>query len=90
MFLHQYLEMYKRSIEDPAGFWSDIASSEFFWKQKWDQQVYSENLDVRKGEIKIEVSLNSDDFSLLSLSLNLQDHSYYFLLLIISPLRAVV
>ncbi|KAL0549399.1 hypothetical protein IC582_013881 [Cucumis melo] len=51
---HQYLEMYKRSIEDPAGFWSDIASSEFFWKQKWDQQVYSENLDVRKGEIKIE------------------------------------
>ncbi|XP_023527689.1 acetyl-coenzyme A synthetase, chloroplastic/glyoxysomal-like isoform X1 [Cucurbita pepo subsp. pepo] len=50
----QYLEMYQRSIEDPAGFWSDIASSEFFWKKKWDQQVYSENLDVRKGEIKIE------------------------------------
>ncbi|XP_022148218.1 acetyl-coenzyme A synthetase, chloroplastic/glyoxysomal isoform X2 [Momordica charantia] len=52
---HQkYLEMYKRSIEDPAGFWSDIASSEFFWKHRWDQLVYSENLDVRKGEIKIE------------------------------------
>ena len=59
--LRQYLEMYQRSIEDPAGFWSDIASSEFFWKKKWDQQVYSENLDVRKGEIKIEVSLKSDD-----------------------------
>ncbi|KAG7022600.1 Acetyl-coenzyme A synthetase, chloroplastic/glyoxysomal [Cucurbita argyrosperma subsp. argyrosperma] len=50
----QYLEMYNRSIDDPSGFWSDIAASEFFWKQKWDQKVYSENLDVRKGEIKIE------------------------------------
>ncbi|KAM0954624.1 hypothetical protein EV1_022908 [Malus domestica] len=49
----QYLEMYKRSIEDPAGFWSDIAAT-FFWKQKWGQPVYSENLDVRKGDIRIE------------------------------------
>ena len=47
--------MYKRSIEDPAGFWSDIASSEFYWKQRWGYHVYSENLDVRKGNIKIEV-----------------------------------
>ncbi|KAB2033343.1 hypothetical protein ES319_D04G010800v1 [Gossypium barbadense] len=51
---HKYLEMYKRSIEDPAGFWSGIASSEFYWKQKWGDQVCSENLDVRKGDIKIE------------------------------------
>lgn len=50
----QYLEMYKRSIEDPAGFWSDIAS-QFYWKEKWGQEVVSENLDVRKGNIKIEV-----------------------------------
>ncbi|KAM2991746.1 hypothetical protein FF2_044063 [Malus domestica] len=49
----QYLEMYKRSIEDPAGFWSDIAST-FFWKQKWGKPVYSENLDIRKGDIRIE------------------------------------
>ena len=53
--LFQYLEMYKRSIEDPAGFWSDIAS-EFYWKEKWGQQVYSVNLDVTKGNIKIEVN----------------------------------
>lgn len=52
--LFQYLEMYKRSIEDPTGFWSDIAS-EFYWKKKWGQQVYSENLDVTKGNINIEV-----------------------------------
>ncbi|KAL7613177.1 hypothetical protein Lser_V15G07911 [Lactuca serriola] len=49
----KYLEMYNRSIEDPASFWSDIAS-EFHWKKKWDQQVYSENLDIRKGKIDIE------------------------------------
>ncbi|PPD98548.1 hypothetical protein GOBAR_DD04457 [Gossypium barbadense] len=54
---HKYLEMYKRSIEDPAGFWSGIASSEFYWKQKWGDQVCSENLDVRKGDIKIEFSI---------------------------------
>lgn len=46
--------MYKRSVEDPAGFWADIAS-EFYWKVKWGQQVCSENLDVRKGNVKIEV-----------------------------------
>lgn len=49
----KYLEMYNRSIEDPDGFWSDIAS-EFYWKKKWGEQVCSENLDVRNGEVKIE------------------------------------
>jgi acetyl-CoA synthetase len=46
--------MYKRSIEDPAGFWSEIAS-EFYWKQKWGDQVCHENFDVRKGNVNIEV-----------------------------------
>ncbi|KAJ4835913.1 hypothetical protein Tsubulata_041693 [Turnera subulata] len=49
----QYLQMYRRSIEDPAGFWSEIAS-QFYWKQKWGQPVFSQNLDVRKGPIHIE------------------------------------
>ncbi|KAL8510715.1 hypothetical protein ACS0TY_017511 [Phlomoides rotata] len=49
----QYLELYRQSIEDPAGFWSDIAS-EFYWKQKWGTPVCSENFDVRKGRINIE------------------------------------
>ncbi|KAL0742183.1 hypothetical protein Bca4012_083696 [Brassica carinata] len=47
------MEMHKRSMDDPAGFWSDIAS-EFYWKQKWGDQVVSENLDVRKGPIHVE------------------------------------
>ncbi|XP_071705702.1 acetyl-coenzyme A synthetase, chloroplastic/glyoxysomal-like [Rutidosis leptorrhynchoides] len=49
----KYMEMYKRSVEDPGGFWAEMAS-EFYWKQKWGQQVYFENLDVKKGDIKIE------------------------------------
>ena len=31
----QYKEMYDRSIEDPAGFWGDIADT-FWWDKKWD------------------------------------------------------
>lgn len=51
--LEQYLDMYERSIKDPAGFWADIAS-EFYWKVKWGLKVFSENLDVHKGRIEIE------------------------------------
>ncbi|KAK1271395.1 hypothetical protein QJS04_geneDACA004212 [Acorus gramineus] len=54
----QYLKMYKRSIEDPAGFWSEIAS-DFFWKTKWGEEIVTENLDVRKGTIKIEGVLHT-------------------------------
>ncbi|KAF9621553.1 hypothetical protein IFM89_022907 [Coptis chinensis] len=49
----KYLEMYRRSIEDPGGFWSDVASV-FYWEKKWGQPVYTENLDVRKGTIDIQ------------------------------------
>jgi acetyl-CoA synthetase len=34
--LETYEAMYKRSIEDPDGFWSEIADT-FVWEQKWDQ-----------------------------------------------------
>lgn len=80
------MEMYKRSIEDPAGFWSDIAWSEFYWKEKWGQQVLSENLDVRKGNINIEVLLfvlfyctflSSFFFFLLKVNLALYSESFF-------------
>ncbi len=32
----QYEAMYRRSIEDPDGFWSEIADT-FEWNQKWDK-----------------------------------------------------
>lgn len=57
--------MYKRSIEDPAGFWSDIAS-QFYWKKRWGDQVFEENLDVRKGNVKIEVIYLNSIWILLS------------------------
>ncbi|MCU0959486.1 MAG: acetate--CoA ligase [Pirellulaceae bacterium] len=33
-----YEAMYQRSIEDPAGFWAEIANT-FVWHKKWDQVV---------------------------------------------------
>jgi len=34
--LEQYQRDYKRSVDDPEGFWSDIAS-QFLWRKKWDK-----------------------------------------------------
>jgi len=46
--LEQYKEMYKRSIEDPDGFWSEIAG-DFFWQQKWTK--------VREFDFKDTISI---------------------------------
>ncbi|MBX7244649.1 MAG: acetate--CoA ligase, partial [Candidatus Sumerlaeaceae bacterium] len=35
--MEQYEEMYKRSVEDPEGFWAEMAESELEWFQKWDK-----------------------------------------------------
>jgi len=32
----QYEEMYKRSVEDPAGFWGEQAENYLTWFEKWD------------------------------------------------------
>lgn len=32
----QYKEAYKKSIEDPEGFWGDVADN-FQWRKKWDK-----------------------------------------------------
>lgn len=45
----QYEEMYKRSIEDPEGFWADIADG-FEWKQKWSkvrEYTFEGNVDIK-------------------------------------------
>ncbi|GMV96482.1 MAG: acetyl-coenzyme A synthetase [Phycisphaerae bacterium] len=34
--MDQYRAMYKRSIEDPEGFWSELADG-FYWKQRWNK-----------------------------------------------------
>jgi len=50
----EYDAMYKRSVEDPVGFWSDQAK-QFHWETPWPATgAFSSNLDVRKGPIKHE------------------------------------
>ncbi|MBI2432908.1 MAG: acetate--CoA ligase [Candidatus Hydrogenedentes bacterium] len=38
----QYEEMYRRSVEDPDGFWGDIAQ-EFHWFKRWDRVLNPDN-----------------------------------------------
>jgi len=33
----KYREMWKRSIDDPDGFWGDIAGEYISWFKKWDK-----------------------------------------------------
>ena len=52
--MEEYREMYKRSVEDPVQFWSEIAE-QFYWKQKWEtDSVLKYNFDVRKGDVSVE------------------------------------
>ena len=44
----EYEKAYKRSIEDPEGFWDEIASS-FVWNKKWDTTL---EWDFTKPEVK--------------------------------------
>lgn len=37
--LKEYEAAYKKSIEDPAGFWGDIAQNNFVWQKKWDKTL---------------------------------------------------
>ena len=34
--LEEYKELYKRSIEDPQGFWTEMAEEHLDWFKKWD------------------------------------------------------
>jgi len=35
--MEQYKEMWQRSIDDPEGFWGDIAEEYVTWAKKWDK-----------------------------------------------------
>ena len=54
--LDEYKEMYARSIEDPEGFWTEIAE-QFHWDKKWDK-VCEYNFDMNKGPISVKWFLN--------------------------------
>jgi len=49
--LDEYKEMYNRSIEDPEGFFTDMAEKNIEWFKKWDGPV--EEYDFNSDEIKI-------------------------------------
>jgi acetyl-CoA synthetase len=49
----EYEKIYKRSIEDPDGFWAEIAEEYVTWFKKWDT-VEDYNFDMRKGPIYIK------------------------------------
>lgn len=54
--MQQYQEAYKKSIEDPEGFWGSIAEN-FFWRKKWDK-VLQWNFSEPKTEWFINAKLN--------------------------------
>ncbi|MBW2557268.1 MAG: acetate--CoA ligase [Deltaproteobacteria bacterium] len=64
----EYDKLYKRSIEDPEGFWGEVAGETVEWFKKWDK-VEDYNFDYRKGDIflkyfeggKLNVSYNCLD-----------------------------
>jgi acetyl-CoA synthetase len=45
----KYLEMYKKSVEDPEGFWAEQAEEFITWDKKWDKVL---EWDFHKGDIK--------------------------------------
>jgi len=47
--IEEYEEIYKRSIDDPEGFWSEMAEKHITWFKKWDK-VLEWNLE--KPDIK--------------------------------------
>jgi acetyl-CoA synthetase len=47
--IEEYEKMYKRSVEDPEGFWGEIAEQNISWFKKWDKVL---EYDFHKPEIK--------------------------------------
>ncbi|XP_038843842.1 acyl-CoA synthetase short chain family member 2 like isoform X2 [Salvelinus namaycush] len=48
-----YLELYKKSIEEPDVFWKEVAS-DFYWKKPPTGRILQYNFDVTKGNIYVK------------------------------------
>uniref|UniRef100_A0AAV2JTQ8 Acetyl-coenzyme A synthetase N-terminal domain-containing protein n=2 Tax=Knipowitschia caucasica TaxID=637954 RepID=A0AAV2JTQ8_KNICA len=48
-----YLELYKKSIDNPEAFWKEVAA-EFYWKKPAIGPVLQYNFDVTKGNIFVK------------------------------------
>jgi len=62
--MEQYKEMYDRSINDPEGFWAEIAE-DFYWKEKWTkvrEYDFKGNIDIKWfADAKTNISYNCLD-----------------------------
>jgi acetyl-CoA synthetase len=47
--MEEYEKIYKRSVEDPEGFWGEMAEKQLSWYSKWDKVL---EYDFNKPEIK--------------------------------------
>jgi len=63
-----YEMLYRRSVDDPEGFWGGIAREYVTWFKEWDK-VEEYNFDIRRGPVfaryfanaKVNVSYNCLD-----------------------------
>ena len=51
--MNEYDAMYRRSLDDPEGFWGDIAK-EFYWKEWYTGEFMKYNFNVSDGPISIK------------------------------------
>ena len=66
--MEQYEEMHKRSLEDPEGFWTEMADT-LHWFKKWDtlHSFDADNIDIKWFEGgKLNVSYNCLDRHVLA------------------------
>jgi acetyl-CoA synthetase len=47
--MEEYEKIYKRSVEDPEGFWGEMAEKQLSWYKKWDKVL---EYDFMKPQIK--------------------------------------
>jgi acetyl-CoA synthetase len=50
--MDQYRDMYRRSVDDPDGFWGEVAEG-FYWDRKWDR-VLDYNFHLSRGPISVK------------------------------------
>jgi acetyl-CoA synthetase len=62
--MDQYRKMYDRSIEDPEGFWAEIAE-DFYWHKKWD--------NVRSFDFDNDIAINFFDGAQTNIAYNAVD-----------------
>ncbi len=47
--LEEYFNVYRKSINDPEGFWEEVAEEHFLWRRRWDNVL---SWDFSKPEVK--------------------------------------